>query len=57
MTQERPGEADILPDKTDPAQKQVAELEKAKLKALFEYTKTVAEIDEQLSQLLAEGKS
>jgi hypothetical protein len=57
MTQERPGEADILPDKTDPAQKQVAELEKAKLKALFEYTKTIAEIDEQLSQLLAEGKS
>jgi hypothetical protein len=38
-------------------QQQVAELEKAKLKALFEYTKTVAEIDERLSKLLAEGKS
>jgi hypothetical protein len=38
-------------------QKQIAELEKAKLKALFEYTKTVAEIDERLSQLLSEGKS
>jgi hypothetical protein len=37
-------------------QKQVAELEKAKLKALFEYTKTVAEIDERLSELLSEGK-
>jgi hypothetical protein len=37
-------------------QKQIAELEKAKLKALFEYTKTVAEIDERLSKLLAEGK-
>jgi TPP-dependent pyruvate/acetoin dehydrogenase alpha subunit len=40
----------------DPVQKQIAELEKAKLKALFEYTKTVAEIDERLSKLLAEGK-
>jgi hypothetical protein len=53
----QPVEVDIFPDKTDPVQKQVAELEKAKLKALFEYTKTVAEIDERLSQLLAEGKA
>jgi hypothetical protein len=45
-------------DKLDPVQKQiVADLEKAKLKALFEYTKAVTEIDEQLSQLQAEGKS
>jgi hypothetical protein len=51
MSQE-PVDADI----TD-VQKRVAELEKAKLKALFEYTKTVAEIDERLSQLQAEGKS
>jgi hypothetical protein len=41
----------------DPVLKQVAELEKAKLKALFEYTKTVAEIEERLSKLLAEGKT
>jgi hypothetical protein len=52
----RPADVHIFPDKTDPVQKQVAELEKAKLKALFEYTKTVTEIDEQLSQLQAEGK-
>jgi hypothetical protein len=44
------------PPKIPDVQKQIAELEKAKLKALFEYTKTVAEIDERLSQLLAEGK-
>jgi hypothetical protein len=44
------------PAEVDPVQKQIAELEKAKLKALFEYTKTVAEIDERLSELLAEGK-
>jgi hypothetical protein len=49
MSQEQPDIPDV--------QKQVAELEKAKLKALFEYTKTVAEIDERLSQLLSEGKS
>jgi cell fate (sporulation/competence/biofilm development) regulator YmcA (YheA/YmcA/DUF963 family) len=45
------------PEDIPDVQKQIAELEKAKLKALFEYTKTVAEIDERLSQLLAEGKT
>jgi uncharacterized protein YfaA (DUF2138 family) len=56
-TQEQPAEVCIPTDNTDPLQQQVAALEKAKLKALFEYTKTVAEIDERLSKLLAEGKA
>jgi hypothetical protein len=42
-----------IPDNFDPVPKQVAALEKAKLKALAEYTKTVAEINERLSKLQA----
>jgi hypothetical protein len=42
-----------VPDNFDPAPKQVAALEKEKTKALAEYTKTVAEINERLSKLLA----
>jgi hypothetical protein len=42
-----------IPDNFDPVPKQVAALEKEKLKALAEYTKTVAEINERLSKLLA----
>jgi diadenosine tetraphosphate (Ap4A) HIT family hydrolase len=42
-----------IPDDFDPVPKQVAALEDEKLKALAQYTKTVADINERLSKLLA----